>query len=340
VPERQWVPALLGTALSEGRVRCDLCPHRCRLDPGAAGACAVRRNTGGTLMTSSFTVSVAHVDPIERKPFYHAWPGSNVLTVAAPGCTFRCDYCLNSNLSQYGRLPAVRWKGAPADVPELLTRASAESAGIAFSYTEPALMIELTMALDRARSGSSPRLFWKTNGFLTGSALRLVAPVLAAVNVDVKTADNDSHLRLTGAPLDPVFETIAGFRRAGVWVEASTPLIPGMSDTPEHWRRIAGRLAAIDPDIPWHLLRFTPDFRMSRSAPTSPTALAEAAKVARDNGLRYVYVERALGEQGRDTRCTGCDEVVVRRGIWSTASVHLRAGACPACGTAVAGCWE
>lgn len=343
-----WRPAILGVARGDGRVLCELCPHGCDLRPGQTGSCRVRRNRAGVLETATFAAAVTHLDAIERKPLYHVRPGSMVLTSAAPGCTFTCDYCINYRLSQYGR-PAVlavdgesaddSWLGDPADPAALVAQALRENALLGFSYTEPGLAPELTLALAELAEPAGVPLVWKTNGFLTPQAVELVGPVLEAVNVDVKAAAEGPHRRLTGASLAPVLDTIERFRAAGVWVEVSTPLIPGVSDQPDQLATIARTLAAIDPQMPWHLLRFVPDFRMRQPPPTLPSALDAARQVGRDAGLEFVYVERALGQDGRDTRCPACSTVVVARGIWETVEYRIRGGTCPNCAWPIPGRW-
>jgi pyruvate formate lyase activating enzyme len=336
-----WVPALLGTSLPDGRVACDLCPHGCVLHPGQSGLCQLRRNEGGKLRTAAFTVTVAQLTAIERKPLYHVWPGSRVLTIAGPGCTFRCDYCINHRLSQYGRSETAAWQGHPADPDSLVARAAAAGALLGMSYTEPSLAIELALALATVAKPAGVPLVWKTNGFLTPVATALVTPVLDAVNIDVKAADDAAHRQLTGAPLAPVWETIAALRAAGVWIEVSTPLVPGTASEPGQWQQIAGTLAGIDPAIPWHLLRFTPDFRMSHHSPTSPDQLAAARAAGLAAGLHYVYVERALGPGGRRTSCPTCGAVLIEREIWDTCVTYLTpGGTCPQCGYSVPGRWN
>jgi pyruvate formate lyase activating enzyme len=180
---------------------------------------------------------------------------------------------------------------------------------------------------------------WKTNGFLTPEALDLVAPALAAVNIDVKGADDDRHRRLTGAPLGPVLDAVRRFHGHGVWVEVATPLVPGVSDGPDDLRRIAATIAAVDERIPWHLLRFTPTFRLARRDPTGPDELARAVDIGRAAGLRHVYVERALGPAGRATRCPDCSTELITRDVWGPVRNGLVDGACPGCGTRPAGRW-
>ncbi|WP_274564213.1 AmmeMemoRadiSam system radical SAM enzyme [Streptomyces spiramyceticus] len=335
-----WRPALLGEPAAGTDVRCELCPYRCRIRDGQRGYCQVRRNNGGRLETATFTASVAHLDAIERKPFYHFGPGSKVLTVAGPGCSFRCDYCVNHRLSQYGREEDAPWTGEPARPDELAALAHAQGAGLALSYAEPSLAPELTLALAEYARPLGVPVMWKSNGFLTPRAVDLVAPAIDAVNIDVKAAEEAPHQRLTGAPLAPVLAAVERFRAAGVWVEVSTPLIPGTSADPGQLRAIAGLLAAIDPDLPWHLLRFTPDFRMSAEDPTAPSALEDARRAGAEEGLRFVYVERALGAEGRNTRCPHCAFTVVERGIWETLDNKLADGGCPSCRAAVPGRWE
>jgi pyruvate formate lyase activating enzyme len=335
-----WTPALLAAPGPDGSITCQLCPFRCHLPDGRIGICGVRRNQAGQVQTATRSVAVAHVDAVERKPLFHVLPGTPVLTVAGPGCTFRCDYCINHRLSQYGRGPESRWRGEPADVAAIVDRARAEGAAIGMSYTEPSLSVELALELAGAAQPHGIPLVWKSNGFLTAEAAHLVAPVLSAVNIDVKADDDDTHRRLTGAPLGPVLDTVERLRAAGVWIEICTPVIPGVSDRPDQLAGIAARIARIDPDIPWHLARFSPDFQLTEPPPTTPGALARAVAVGREAGLRYVYVERAMGAEGRRTSCPGCGHALVERDLWALTELRLVDGACPMCHARIPGLWR
>jgi pyruvate formate lyase activating enzyme len=333
----QWRPALFGEPAGPGRLRCTLCPFGCVLADGQAGVCKVRRHHGGALETATYTAAVAHLTAIERKPLYHVRPGSSVLTVAGPGCTFRCDYCINYRLSQYGRSgdEVAPWVGEPAEPAVIAARAAAEGALIGMSYSEPSLAPELTLAL----ASFGVPLVWKSNGYLTDRAVSVVAPVLLAVNIDVKAADEAAHRHLTGASLAPVWDTISQFHAMGVWIEVSTPLIPGTSDSVASLRAIAERLASVDPNIPWHLLRFTPDFRMRTSVPTLPSALERARTIGHESGLRFVYVERALGATGRNTTCPSCSLTLIDREVWRMVHNGITDGRCPQCGLSIPGRW-
>jgi pyruvate formate lyase activating enzyme len=334
-----WIPAEFGTPVGT-RVECTLCPLRCRLADGQRGVCQVRRNVGGSLKTATFATSTRHLDAIERKPFFHFRPGSVTLTMSAPGCTFRCDYCVNFRASQYGRDErASPWAAQPADPDALVAQAAERSASICLSYTEPALAAELTLALAERGRDQGVDVLWKSNGFLTPAAAARLGPALAAVNIDVKGIEDAAHRRLTGAPVGPVLDTIRAFHDQGLWVEVSTPLIPGVSDSHDQIVRIADKIAAISPSIPWHLVRFTPAFRMAEQGPTSPDDLAAAVALGHGSGLHHVYVERALGDEGRVTHCPSCGYVVVSRGLWFTRRNMLDEGRCPGCGTSVEGRW-
>jgi len=295
----------------------------------------VRRGAVGGLETATFATSVAHVDAVERKPFFHFRPGSSTVTIAAPGCSFRCDYCVNFRISQYGRDDESEWHAVEAEPARIVDRAAAIGGCVALSYTEPSLAPELTLELARYGRAAGVPIVWKSNGFLTPEAIAVCAPAVAAVNIDVKGVDEESHRRLTGGSVRPVLEAIRSFREHGTWVEVSTPIIPGVTEP----AAVAAELAAISSDIPWHLVRFTPAYRMRDHDPTHPETIAEAVAAGRAAGLNYVYVERALGDDGRTTRCPSCHSPVVDRGVWSLRENRLDAGRCPECGIVIEGRW-
>ncbi|MGS2640165.1 radical SAM protein [Streptosporangium sp. G12] len=330
----RWIPAVLGESTARG-IRCRLCPHHCVVKQGQVGACKVRRGGPDGLETATFATTVVHVDAVERKPFFHYRPGIPSVTLAAPGCSFRCGYCVNFRISQYGRDDRAVWEAREVDPREIVTRAAGLGGCVALSYTEPSLALELTLELARHGREQGVEVVWKSNGFLTPEAVELAAPALAAVNIDLKGVDEESHHRLTGGSVRPVIDTIRAFRDLGVWVEVSTPLIPGVS-APEP---IAEVIAGIDAGIPWHPMRFSPAYQMADERPTSPGELADAVAAGQAAGLRHVYVERALGAEGRATRCPGCQSVVVSREIWSLTENRLEEGHCPDCGTALEGRW-
>lgn len=316
---------------------CTLCPFGCTLESGARGRCHVRRRHGDALETATMASSVFHVQSIERKPLYHVRPGRRVLTVAAPGCTFSCSYCQNFSLSQYGRTKEAPWSAEPVSAGGLVEMAAREGADLAFSYTEPVLAAELTLEAAELGRAAGVACLWKTNGFVTKNAARLVAPALLAANVDLKAPTESAHEKLTRAPLSPVLEAMSIWKEAGVWLEISTPLIPGFNTDDDSLRKMARLVRALGPETPFHLLRFHPDHREQAAPPTHPTLLRRAANIAREEGLLYVYVERAMGEDGRNTVCPDCKAVVIRRDPWVLLENTLAAGKCRQCGGKIAG---
>jgi pyruvate formate lyase activating enzyme len=333
-----WTPAEF-YHLQDGRLLCTLCPHACRLVDGETGRCHVRRCRDGRLETATRAATVRHFTPVERKPFYHYHPGRLCLTLAAPGCSFTCLYCQNYRLSQFGRNPEAPWRGEPVTPADVVAEARSRQAAIALSYTEPGLAAELTLELATAAGLQGVDILWKSNGFLTPEAVARLAPYLAAVNVDLKTVNDRRHRAFTGAPVAPVLETIAALRAAGVWVELSTPLIPKFNTDPRALCDLIAAVRELGTDIPWHLLRFTPDYRLRRRPPGSPRLLAETRHLALTQGLHYVYIERAAGPEARNTHCPGCGCEVVCRDIQTTRTVALRDGACPHCGQPIPGRW-
>jgi pyruvate formate lyase activating enzyme len=354
----EWRPAAFQRRSARG-LTCTLCPFGCELGDGDTGRCHVRRRRGDRIETATFATAAWHLQPIERKPFYHVRPGSRVLTVAAPGCMFRCTYCQNFRISQVGRDPRAGWQARPLAPADLVAAARDAGAAIAFSYSEPVLAAELTLAAAAGARAAGIPVLWKTNGFASTEAALRLATALDAACVDLKHVDDAAHRRLTGAPVRPVLDTLATWRAAGLWLEIATPLIPGFNTDPTTLRALARHVRALGPDTPWHLLRFHPDYRLQDAPPTHPELLAMARDIARDEGLAHVYVERALGEDARHTRCPGCGDVLVQRDFdsglgdglgrgdggpgrdrWRIRAAGLQNGRCARCHRPIPGRWE
>jgi pyruvate formate lyase activating enzyme len=338
IPAETWRPAMFYRREGE-RLRCTLCPHDCLLSEGGTGYCQVRRNHGSILETATGRPAVVHWDAIEKKPLYHFRPGTLALTIGASGCSLGCSYCQNFRLSQFGRSEDAAWRESPCSAEELVAAAAVQGASIALSYSEPSLAAEFTLKLSELARPAGVPLVWKTNGFITSEALEALAPCLSAVNLDIKAASEKAHLKLTGGPLWPVMESLRSLAASPAWLEVSTPIIPEVNDDPVSLRKIADSVVEAGCDIPWHLIRFVPDFRMKGYAPTHPEMLDRAMSIGREAGLNYVYVEAALGERGLSTFCKRCGATVVIREKWGSASVRLREGRCCECLQPVPGSW-
>jgi pyruvate formate lyase activating enzyme len=330
--------AMLWGRLEGGKVQCGLCAHRCVVAPGKQGICGVRENRDGRLETLVYgEVVAAHVDPIEKKPLYHFYPGSKALSIATPGCNFRCGFCQNWQISQAPRRKGGGIAGEPF-TPEDIVRAALDQGcrSISYTYTEPTIFFEY--AFDTAKLTKEAGLLnnFVTNGYMTAEALETIRPYLDAANVDLKAFKDETYRTVCGGRLEPVLETIRLMRRLGIWVEVTTLVVPGLNDGEEETAAIARFIASVDPDIPWHLSRFHPDYQYTQAPPTPAATLRAAAETGRREGLRYIYIGNVPGES-EDTLCRTCGFVLIRRQGFTVVGNTLKDSRCPSCGTVLAG---
>jgi pyruvate formate lyase activating enzyme len=333
------VPALLAEPQPDGSVRCNACAHRCLVRPDRFGICGVRQNRDGHLVSLVHSRAIAvHVDPIEKKPLFHVAPASLAYSIATVGCDFHCDFCQNWEIAQAPRLgldlEARRLPPSTA-VAEAL---HAGAASIAYTYVEPTVFIEYVMDTGRLARDAGLMGLYVTNGYATPEAVRLLAGVIDAANVDLKSFDDRVYRRICGATLAPVLDSLVAMHDAGIWVEVTTLVIPGVNDDPAGLARIAGWIVeALGPATPWHISRFFPAHRMLDVPPTSLATLGEAARVGLAAGLRHVYVGNAPELGAEDTHCAVCGTTLIERSGYRVRS-HLTAdGTCRSCGAPLAG---
>jgi pyruvate formate lyase activating enzyme len=330
--------AMLWDPAADGVVHCRLCAHRCVIRPGKRGVCAVRENRDGRLVTLVYgEVVAAHDDPIEKKPLFHVLPGSRALSVATPGCNFRCGFCQNWQISQAPREGGGGISGEPFP-PEAVVRAALDLGcrSVSYTYTEPTIFFEYAYETARLARAAGLLNSFVTNGYMTAEALEAIRPYLDAANVDLKAFDDGTYKKVCGARLEPVLETIRGLKAAGVWVEVTTLVVPGLNDGETELEAIARFIASVDLEIPWHVSRFHPDFEYTQAPATPVATLRAAAAAGRRAGLAHIYVGN-VPDGSEDTACRTCGTVLIRRrGFTVTANV-LRGSLCPTCGTALAG---
>ncbi|MBB5347640.1 AmmeMemoRadiSam system radical SAM enzyme [Desulfoprunum benzoelyticum] len=321
-------------------VRCGLCAHHCLIGEGKRGICGVRENREGRLVSLVYGNLVAeHVDPIEKKPLFHVLPGSLSYSIATMGCNFRCLHCQNSSISQVdsrsGDLPGV------TRTPESVVRAAQRSQcqSISYTYVEPTIFFEFAYRCSVLAAQQGLKNIFVSNGYMSRGAVEMLAPVLCAVNVDIKAFSDQFYKKVCGARLQPVLDTVELLHALGVWVEVTTLIIPGMNDSPAELASIASFLAAIDRNIPWHVTAFYPSHRMLDVPPTPRSSLKAAARIGRDKGLLHVY-EGNIGVGGEDTVCGSCGSRLIERRGLQVLSNRLTGGACPDCGAHLAGVWD
>jgi len=330
--------ARLYEKLADDRVRCDLCAHRCTIADGKRGICHVRENRGGTLYTLVYGQLIAqHVDPVEKKPLMHFYPGSMAYSIATAGCNFRCEWCQNADISQMPRERhlIVGERVSPEQIVASARRAGCRS--IAYTYTEPTVFFEY--AYDTAVLAHEAGLanIYVTNGYMTEEMLETFDGYLDAANVDLKAFRDETYRKYTGARLQPVLDSLKAMKRLGVWVEVTTLVIPGINDEPAELRDAARFVAReLGVETPWHISRFFPTYHMTQVPSTPPSTLERAREIGLDEGLRYVFVGNVAGDA--NTSCHACGVPLIRRsGYWILENRVRPDGTCPDCGAAVAG---
>ncbi len=331
--------ALLYERMPQARVRCNLCAHRCVVPPGRAGICRVRENRDGTLYTHVYGRTAAqNVDPVEKKPLYHFYPGSSAYSIATVGCNFHCLFCQNWQLSQVVT-PQQFLIGEDASPDEIVQRAVAAGCqSVAYTYTEPTIFFEY--AFDTARIARSRGLsnVIVSNGYETPETLRMIRPHLDAANIDLKSFSGRYYRKVVGARLQPVLDTIRLLKSLGVWLEVTTLVVPGRNDSPGELRDVARFLARdVGTDTPWHVSRFFPAYKMSDLPPTAVDSLKRAREIGQEEGLEYVYVGNVPGKPWESTYCPRCSNLVIERAALTLLANRTRAGACQRCGHLIAG---
>ncbi len=328
--------------LDDGRVQCDLCPRDCRLHEGQRGACFVRARVGDAMVLTTYGRSSGFcVDPIEKKPLNHFLPGSAVLSFGTAGCNLACKFCQNWDISKSRDMDRLMDRASP----EAIARAAVESGSrsVAFTYNDPVIFAEYAMdAADACREAGILTVA-VTAGYISAAPRREFYAKMDAANVDLKGFSDEFYVKLTGARLVPVLDTLAYLEHeTDVWYEITTLLIPGRNDSDAELvaecRWIAKELGR---DVPLHFTAFHPDFKMTDVAPTPAATLSRARRIAMDEGLRYVYTGNVHDREGGSTFCPGCGAALIVRDWHRIEGYTLTAdGKCPECATAIPGRFE
>ena len=326
-----------------GDVRCVACAHRCLLRDGRRGVCKVRYNESGTLRVPHGYVVALQCDPIEKKPFYHLLPGSDALTFGMLGCDFHCGYCQNWLTSQALRDASAGAAPTPMTAESIVDAARRRgAAAIVSSYNEPMITAEWAVEVFRAGRPHGFRTGFVSNGNGTPEGLDYIRPWTDAIKVDLKAIDERPY-RSLGGQLRHVLDCIGWAVERGFWVEVVTLLVPGFNDQGDAVRRAADAIAALSPDIPWHVTAFHQDYRMTDLRNTTADDLIRACETGREAGLRFVYAGNMPGRVGRweHTWCPDCGEILVERFGYNIRKQRITAeGACPSCGCHIPGVWK
>lgn len=320
-------------------MRCQLCAHRCRIRPGKAGICQVRVNREGTLSTEVYGRLIsAAADPIEKKPLSHVLPGSRCFSVATVGCNLRCSFCQNASISQWRRLSDRDPPGDTTTATEVVDAAIRSGCrSLAFTYTEPTIGMEFAEETGLLARQRGLRTVFVTNGFMTRRTVVAASGFLDAANVDLKAMREATYRRTCRARLAPVLRTIEALADAGIWVEVTTLVVPGLNDSDTELREIAAFLAGVGAHVPWHISAFHPTYRLTDRPRTPVQRLRRARELGLEAGLKYVYVGNVWGDEGESTSCAGCGRRLIRRHGYTLEEVDLDGDRCPGCGDRVEG---
>ncbi len=310
------------------------------LKDGEYGKCGVRVNKGGKLYLTVYgLVSAINVDPIEKKPLYHFLPSSFSLSIGTVGCNFSCKFCQNWEISQYPQSHNYEVFGEFIKPEEIVKLAQFyKAASISYTYNEPVIFFEFAYDTMKLAKEKGIKNVFVTSGYETQEAIDMAAPYLDAMNIDLKSFSDDFYQKICGARLKPVLKTIEYALRMGIWIEITTLLIPGYNDSEKEIREIARFIASLSKDIPWHISRFFPAYKMLDVKPTPPELLKRAYEIGKEEGLNFVYVGNYWDESLESTYCPGCKKRVIERRGYSIKN-HLKEGCCPFCGYKLPGVW-
>lgn len=322
-------------------VNCFLCAHRCKIANGKRGICGVRENRGGVLHTLVYGKVIAqHIDPIEKKPFFHFQPGSHSYSIATAGCNFRCLHCQNSDISQMPHQGAGdRGQGAEDITPEEIVHETLETGcqSISYTYTEPTIFFEFAYDCMKFAKEMGLKNTFVTNGFMTKECLDELKGLLDAANVDIKAWTEEFYKRVCGAKLSPVLNVIEYMLKLGIWVEITTLIIPTQNDSEDELRQIAKWIYRTDKNIPWHLSAFHPTYKMNKLPNTPVSIIDRAREIALEEGLRYVYTGNVPGDTGESTYCYNCNKKIIERFGFFVKINLVKDSKCPHCGVKIDG---
>lgn len=310
------------------------------LEDGEHGKCGVRVNRKGTLYLTVYgLVSAINVDPIEKKPLYHFLPGSYSLSIGTVGCNFSCKFCQNWEISQYPQSHNYQVFGKSIEPKEIVRIAQLyKTASISYTYNEPVVFFEFAYDTMKLAKEKGIRNVFVTSGYETQEAIDSALPYLDAMNIDLKSFSDDFYQKICGARLKPVLKTIEYAFKKGIWIEITTLLIPGYNDSEKEIREIARFIADLSRDIPWHISRFFPAYRMLDVKPTPTETLRKAYEIGKEEELNFVYVGNYWDESLESTYCPSCKKRVIERMGYNTKN-HLQEGTCPFCGYKLPGVW-
>lgn len=336
--------ALLYSKIEDNKVRCRLCRHNCVIKDNERGICMVRENKGGKLFFIFYGRPCAlAMDPIEKKPLFHFLPGTRSFSIATLGCNFQCEFCQNWDISQYGRAKGLggRFEGVEDEVsPDKIVQMAAENncRTISYTYSEPTIFYEYAKDIAILAASKDIKSIFVTNGYMSREMIDDMGPLLSAANIDLKAFSEASYRKIMKASLSGVLDSIAHMKKKGIWIEVTTLVVPNMNDSRKELKDIADFIAGIGKDIPWHISRFHPQYKMSDVKVTPVETLKMAYDIGKKAGLKYVYLGNIEGDDKENTFCWNCGKLLIKRLGFTVESNDITSeGKCPKCGSKIDG---
>ena len=330
--------ALFYSKTTDG-LQCEKCPQGCLLNDSDVGFCRSRVANNGQIYSIAYGNPCAvHIDPIEKKPFFHFLPTTNAFSIAVAGCNFRCLNCQNWQISQVSPKESDNVDLMPEEVVKACIAAKCES--IAYTYSEPTTFYEY--AYDTAKLAREQKIhnLWKSNGYINEKPLRQLCKVLEAANIDLKIYDEEIYKKLSSGKLTPVLRTLKVLREEGVWLEITNLVIPTWTDNFDTIKRMCEWLCANGlSDAPLHFSRFTPLYKLSQLPSTPTETLEKEHTIAKESGIKFVYLGNVAGHWAENTYCPKCKKTIVERRVFTILSNHIVKGKCKFCGEKIPGVW-
>ncbi|MFC1453972.1 AmmeMemoRadiSam system radical SAM enzyme [Verrucomicrobiota bacterium] len=340
IPESELHEAKFYEPLAGKRVRCTLCPRVCIVPDKGRGYCRVRENRGGKYYSLVYGRPCAlNLDPIEKKPFFHVYPGSKSYSIATVGCNICCKFCQNWDISQANPEDVRGSYKSPANIAATALKAKART--IAYTYTEPVVFSEYVADCAAAGKKAGIESVMVSNGFISNEALKSVLPVLKAVKIDLKSFSQSFYADVCEGQLQPVLDTLKRLSNSGVWFEIVVLIIPSLNDGADEIKKMSAWIVKeLGRDVPVHFSRFHPMFKMRNISPTPLKTLRKTRQIAMDAGINFVYIGNAPGEESQNTICPLCKTLLIRRYQYSILENNIAGGLCKKCKTKIPGVWE
>jgi pyruvate formate lyase activating enzyme len=340
-PQSTLHPARFWDKAGDTKVQCGLCPRRCLISQGQRGFCRSRINKNGELFTLAYNNPVAvALDPIEKKPFFHVLPGTKALSIAVAGCNLRCLFCQNWHISQAAPDEVTSYNFTAQQIVSIAQRNHIPS--IVFTYTEPTIFYEYMFDIAKEAKQAGLMTGMHSCGYINEEPLKQLIQYLDFVNIDLKSFDAEFYQKLSnGASVDSVLQALKIVNNSGTHLEITVLLIPGKNDSPQQIKRMAQWIKDnLGDEVPLHFSRFHPQFKLKNLPPTPISVLRRAYKIARDVGLKYVYIGNIIGIKQESTFCPNCGSLLIKRKGYVIIEDKVKNGACPNCGIKINGVWH